>query len=729
MPWSTDGEELDGITLKGLTIKLDHDASVCFDTDLCRYAAGWTDGWLTLMGTPFDGTHRPPERSRPAVKGELLFGSSPRPGASLNGNFRDPRAEPFGPLPKELAQYKGLYLHGKNVTLSYRVGDCDILETPQAVKEGKHFFITRTLTLSPSEKPLSLLVCEQRNDFGHRRGYEGLPPSHNGSIQTVGDLIVGRSGTTAEMGHWSVLQGRQVVLNLPASDSARHLRIVIGRDAPASALSTVANKPIDPPRNLTEGTPGRYPEIVTTKGIRGEDKGPFAIDTLTLPDKNPWHSWLKVGGFDFFSDGKRAALCTWAGDVWTVTGIDSSLSKLRWRRFATGLFQPLGLKIVDDKIYALGRDQITRLHDTNNDGEADFYECFNNDVCVTANFHEFCFGLETDPAGNFYFSKGAPLLGTHYFDPISRHNGCLLKVSADGKTLERFASGLRAPNGVGVGPNGEVTCGDNEGIWTPVCRLNWMVKGGFYGCQGMSHRNPAPQSYDPPLCWLPFAVDNSTGGQVWVPKNTWGPLAGELIHLSYGQVTAFHALTQKVGEVMQGGVVRLPLNFVSGSMRGRFHPKEPHLYVAGLRGWQSRAARDGSLQRVRRTAQPLRRLSGVAFHKASITLEFTTPLDRETAGDLESYQIQQWNYRWSKEYGSDHYSVTDPAKKVGRKGELKGDPVKIASAKLSADGKSVTLTTQPLQPVMQIAINIDLEGSDGSEIVQDYYGTINALPK
>ena len=60
------------------------------------------------------------------------------------------------------------------------------------------------------------------------------------------------------------------------------------------------------------------------------------------------------------------------------------------------MFQSLGLRIVEGKIYVLGRDQITRLHDLNGDGEADFYENFNNDVHVTSGFHEFAFDLQTD---------------------------------------------------------------------------------------------------------------------------------------------------------------------------------------------------------------------------------------------------------------------------------------------------------------------------------------------
>jgi glucose/arabinose dehydrogenase len=96
---------------------------------------------------------------------------------------------------------------------------------------------------------------------------------------------------------------------------------------------------------------------------------------------------MRLTGVDFFADGKRAAVCTMDGDVWTVSGIDESLATLTWRRFASGLFQSLGLRIVDEKVYVLGRDQITRLHDLDGDGEADFYENFNNDVGVTPAYH------------------------------------------------------------------------------------------------------------------------------------------------------------------------------------------------------------------------------------------------------------------------------------------------------------------------------------------------------
>ena len=307
----------------------------------------------------------------------------------------------------------------------------------------------------------------------------------------------------------------------------------------AAAIDKIA-KPIDL-APLTKGGKARFTETVTTQGKRGDDKTAYTMDTLTPPFKNPYKSWMRFGGFDFFSDG-RAAISTWTGDVWIVSGIDDDLQKLTWKRYAAGLFHALGLKIVNDKVYVLGRDQITRLHDLNGDGEADFYECFNNDAMITTNFHEFTFDLQTDTEGNFYFVKGGPVRpGGRGWDKITPHHGCIFKVSKDGSKLEVIARGFRAPNGMGVGPNGEITTGDNEGTWTPTCPINWIKPGGFYGVPDFAGKpkDEFPKVRDNPLCWLPHnEVDNSNGGQTWITGKNFGPLSGQLMHTSYGKSQA-----------------------------------------------------------------------------------------------------------------------------------------------------------------------------------------------
>ena len=106
----------------------------------------------------------------------------------------------------------------------------------------------------------------------------------------------------------------------------------------------------------------------------------------------------------------------------------------------------------------------------------------------------------------------------------------------------------------------------------PVTRLDFVRPGGFCGYMPSHHREKRPETYDKPLCWIPKAVDNSAGGQVWVTSDRWGPLKGQLLHLSYGRCELLLVLREEVDGQVQGGVVTLPLKFASGIMRGRFHP-------------------------------------------------------------------------------------------------------------------------------------------------------------
>src|SRR5437763_8439021 len=143
-------------------------------------------------------------------------------------------------------------------------------------------------------------------------------------------------------------------------------------------------------------------------------------------------------------------------------------------------------------------------------------------------------------------------------------------------------------------------------------------------------------------------------------------------------------LGQQVEDVAQGGAVDLGLQFRSGVARGRFSPRDGHLYLVGLRGWQTAARRDGCLQRVRYTGKPLTMPVGLMAHADGLRLTFAEPPDRTTAGDSGRYKVERWNYRWSGEYGSKKWSVVDPTREGG-------DPVTVESAAVAADGRSALL--------------------------------------
>src|SRR5262249_54242205 len=148
----------------------------------------------------------------------------------------------------------------------------------------------------------------------------------------------------------------------------------------------------------TKPGPARWGEPIVTRGEVGTGKGPYVIDTLTVPYDNRFKALFFLTGVDFLPTGE-VAVCTAHGDVWLVKIHDPGLKKITWRRFATGLSQPLGLKVVDGKIIVLERGQLTRLHDRNGDGEADWYENVCNLWHTGPGEHSYDTCLETDPEG------------------------------------------------------------------------------------------------------------------------------------------------------------------------------------------------------------------------------------------------------------------------------------------------------------------------------------------
>lgn len=710
------------IANRGITLRLER-AAMCFDTDLLRMAVGWSGGFLKLRGRPFDEKwNRRYFTLFP--EGKIRFATSPRPGWSRGREFDDPRPKPFGPLPADWARYRGLYRHGRKVVLSYTVGNAKILEL--AGLESSSVF-ARTFEVSGFDAEASLLVAEVDKVRGRivsstEPSKDGVGEEANQSLSLLaykdGVTVAGAVGTPRGSRWFATSDGR-IYLTIPAMSKPFRFKVLISnrsadvlgafRDHVRDTSAPVALEP------MTKGGPPLWTEPVVTRGTRGRGEGAYVVDTLTLPEDNPWRAWLRPAGIEFLSDG-RGVICSYpSGDVWIISGIDESLEKLEWKRYATGLFQPMGLEIVDDVIYVLGRDRITRLHDLDGDGEADFYENFNSGGWVSADPNNDVMGLVRDPEGSFYFFFG----GNHDTWVDTKHQGCILKVSKDGKTLGVYATGFRAVNGLGMSPSGLLSSGDNQGYWVPTARLNRIRKGGFYGYVYASHRrDDPPTTFDPPICWIPHSVDNSCGGQVWVTSDRWGPLQGRMLHTSYGKCALFLVLTQTQGDRMQGGVVRFPLDFRSGIMRGSFRAKDGQLYVTGLKGNVTTAVKDGSIHRVRYTGKRVLLPSGIRVVKDGIHLSFHVALDPDTAGDAENYSTEQWNYRWTKKYGSEEYSVVNPR----RRGH---DALEVRNARLANDGKSVFLKIPALTPSMQTMVRYRMRSATGARLSNEIYLTVH----
>ncbi len=433
-----------------------------------------------------------------------------------------------------------------------------------------------------------------------------------------------------------------------------------------------------PLAGLTRGGPAQWPEVLSTRGTLGK-VGPYAVDTIEPPFKNPWNSLLFFGDHDFFDDG-TSLICTMQGEVWRVEGLDDTLQNVRWRRYATGLHQALGLVIADGDAYVLGRDQITRLRDLNGDGEADFYECFSNAFETSPAGHDFICGLQRDSSGRFYTASGKQ---------------GLLRISADGRDVETLATGFRNPDGLGLSPEGTITVPNSEGDWVPASMVCEVRPGGHYGYGGPKGQAPP----DLPLVYLPRGLDNSSGGQAFVPDDRFGPLKGQLVHLSFGAGSAFVVLREQVEGQPQGAAVPLGGEFRSGAHRARFNPKDGQLYVSGMAGWGSYTTDDGCFQRVRYTGEPVQLPLAFHAHENGVLLTFSRPLEPETAAQAGSHFAQVWNYRYSAGYGSAELSPRHP-------GQPGHDPLPIRSAHVLADGRSLFLEMPDIQPVDQLHLHV-----------------------
>jgi hypothetical protein len=567
-----------------------------------------------------------------------------------------------------------MYMQGNRVVLSYTLDGSEVLESPWLETIDGKEVITRTFEVGPSKNPLSIYLPNSSVVHGE---------------QPKTGVVISRIS--------------QYLWCLSPADHARRFTVYYGlREVPAKPR-------IVDLQSLTKPDKPRWGKPLLTKGELAKDTAPYVVDTLTIPYDNPHNALFFCTGHDFLPDG-RIAVCTCHGDVWLVKH-DAKLENVQWHRFATGLYHPLGLKVVDGKVVVLERGQLTRLHDLNNDGEADFYENLCHDWHTGAGEHSYDTCLETDAEGNFYFFKTG--------DTDLPHGGCLMKVSKNGKKVEVYATGFRHPIGMGVSPTGLVTGGDQEGNWMPMTRIDVYKKGGFYGDMRAHHRAVPPKTYDGPLVWLPKNVDNSAGGQAWVPHDKFGLPKGQMLHFSYGRCKLYAMLPQQIGDVWQAGAVDLGVFFLSGSARGRFHPTDGHLYVCGLNGWQTAAQRDGCLQRVRYTGQPLPMPVGFTVEREGIKIDFAQKLAK-SATEPKRYQIEQCNIRWSADYGSKRWSVRDP-NRVG------ADLVDVEAVTLSTDGKSVILKVKDLKPVMMMRIGYDVKTAEDKRLQGAIYNTIHRV--
>ncbi|WP_332911354.1 DUF6797 domain-containing protein [Algoriphagus boritolerans] len=518
---------------KGIAVRLDQGeggvsagkAWMMFDHDLMRVAGAWTgEGFIDWEAILFNGKHN----ISPRTVGDLHFENPVAPAWANpeTGKFDDPRFQArdgrkFGPLPREWAQYKGLYQFNDRVIISYTVGQAKILETfGLETLEGRPIF-TRTLNFSASDRPLKMRIAPKGTAVA----------------------LVGEGAVLKEEGGFLVME------TTPSQNSK--VKILIGKSGLKGLQQyTKTSSPPETLDQLIKGGPARFPQRLTSEVQEGTQEGPFQVDIMNPPFDSPWKNQFRLSGLDFFKDTNKGVICSTDGDVWLVEGFTKKLRKTHLAANRLGPVSALGIKVVNEEIFVTCRDQLVKLHDFNGDKETDFYEAFNSDHQVTDHFHEFAMGLQVDTEGNFYYAKSA----RHAREALVPQHGTLIKVSRDGQKTEIVATGFRAANGVCLNPDGTFIVTDQEGHWNPMNRVNWVKRGGFYG--NMFGYNPPPDStesgMEQPLVWVDRERDQSPSELLWVDSKKWGALNGKLLNLSYGYGKVFVVPFEKNRESSTG---------------------------------------------------------------------------------------------------------------------------------------------------------------------------------
>jgi glucose/arabinose dehydrogenase/mono/diheme cytochrome c family protein len=695
------------LTPRALILNLGGGYWAAFDTDLLRIAAMWRGSGVTPRALA-PGSYQTPDRKTPGGQtpspepdGKVWLATGIYPGWQVGEqpSLVDPR-EPAptvdevgrGPLSEEAGRFKAVRLVGRSVVLEYTVGRSNVREwitaqPSRAASAAAPASIVRYFEIDPSPSSLWLMIGSTA------RGTAAAPCPGPGGSELAMDTI-------------STSTDAVLAVRVPPHRTPLQFCVAV---AASSSIPTPAFQP------LPSAMPApRWSQDVTTAVTKSTSQEPFVVDDVALPVPNPWRRNVRTSDIQFMKDGTGVSV-TLDGDVWLARGLDQPEGPVRWRRFTSGLHEPMTVAIRDEQIYVFDRNGIWRLRDTNGDGEADVHELFSNAFAQTADMREFPSEIRLAPGGDFIIAKGGQEATT-----IGKHNGSVLRVSADGRTATMLGYGFRQPN-LGVNPRtGLVTASDQQGHYIPSTPLHIVRDKQFYGfLSDKLPREVYPAPIAEPLTWIPHAVNASATSQIWLFGARMGPLNDSLVHIGFNNPELFRVLLNERGKRPQAAVVSVTRAFPFPPLHGSLNPIDGQLYVAGFQvlGWGTTSTRLAGLGRVRYTGAVSTLPADIAPMDKGVLIKFDVPLDPAKAADPDSYTITTWSYQRTYRYGSPQFKE-DGTPGIDRRAS--------SSAYVSKDGRSVFVALPDLSTMkrpMQMRVGWSLRTADGRAFQENAYFT------
>ena len=734
---------------RSIVVPLATNLHLAFDAQLLRTHTLWQGDSLNLFGPPYTGT---------ATRFVCDF-TGPRLWGSLARNpwtFDAVAADPDGPL----TRFKGHSTLGGAHAFVYELyppGDSHVpvIESPRLEQVGGQHVIIRRFEVGPLARRVRLNAHDEPGDpvniFGVAGAQgirtpagvlvsvlRGLPSGNFLPLVTstpVTEVLNserdGKGPSSALV--TNVVAGRKVTLRvgIPPNEQPQTFEIASTVVADLNAASALAKqlagpvKPLPAPPHLTNAAAVFLPDPTFTDKPGGDEF--YSVEHFPVPKDIK----LTVAGMDFLPDG-NLAIATYQGEVFIVEGATGDAKAAKWRRFARGLNEPGGLRVVDGAIYVMQKCELTRLRDADGDGVADVFECVSDAWGYTGNYHSFATGPLVDESGLL----GVLITGHRAMREIPAMGWCLKITPHPANTgaipftdvwrTDPFASGLRVPNGFGEF-RGDLFMTDNQGHWIAANKLNHLQLTNFYGHPSSSPSPPAhfdgDPNFTPPAVWFPYAWVRSASGLATVGDFRFGPFGGQMLVGEFQNAAVFRVALEKVNGQWQGAVMPFVKGFASGVNRLAYGP-DSRLYVGGLSfgHWTSSAPQPHSLDRVKFSGRVPFEFKTVAARTNGFEVAFTQPVDAPLAGNAENWDATQYTYAYDGQHN---------APEKDRDEKIPGPPVRVLKAEVAADKLTVRLTLEGLKPRHVIMLRaLSLKGHRGDALRNDtLHYTLNEIPR
>lgn len=432
-----------------------------------------------------------------------------------------------------------------------------------------------------------------------------------------------------------------------------------------------------------------------------QEHGSYHIESIPTPPGLK----SETGGLAFLPDGRLVA-CFQRGEVMIYNP-----KTQKWSLFAEGLHDPLGISVVNAKEFlVMQRPELTRVKDTDGDGQADIYETVTDDFGVAGNFHEYNYGPVKDSSGNLFIAISCPAgggirpevrgrLDTSGISPVQYsvvpYQGWIMKFTPQGN-LVPFAMGFRSQNGLGFDSKGNLLVTDNQGDWVGTSTLYHVKEGNFYGHpaslkwkEGWNKGNPFK---------LPIGQLDSlrTKAAVLFPHGIISVSPTQPI--SDNSSGKFGPFSEQifVGEMNSARIIRVMLEEVNGELQGACIP---FIDGMGLRKGNNRLAfaPDGSLwvgqtahgwpgdvgiQRIVFTGKQPMDVYTMNLTVTGFDLTFTQPI--EASGlKAENFKFKRYYYQYHSKYGSPRMDTKD---------------IQVTKIKIHPNRKKISLSLESLKP-------------------------------